>query len=159
MIIASAGEIAAAMADAMRGDARLPRARGLSDPELEDHVAALLADIGQTFSILDEDRDSVAQAALIADGSTIRGTISELHGAQRRRHGWTEVDMQREFEILRAEVTRTVRRGLAVAPEAPLEESIHLVHLLLDDYHRLSLRALNVEGGAPGVPPPVAPHS
>jgi PAS domain S-box-containing protein len=157
MIIASAGEIAAATADAMRGDSRLPRARQLSDPELEDHVAALLADIGQTFSILDEDRDAEAQAALIADGTTIRGTISELHGAQRRRHGWSEADMEREFEILRAEVTRTVRRGLAVAPEAPLDESIQLVELLLDDYHHLSLAALNTEGGAPGVPPPVAP--
>jgi hypothetical protein len=94
---------------------------------------------------------------LIADGTTIRGTISELHGAQRRRHGWSEADMEREFEILRAEVTRTVRRGLAVAPEAPLDESIQLVELLLDDYHHLSLAALNTEGGAPGVPPPVAP--
>jgi PAS domain S-box-containing protein len=157
MIIASAGEIASAMADAMRGDPTMSIARTVSDPELEDHVAALLADVGQTFSILDDDRDASAQAALIADGTTIRGTISELHGAQRRRLGWSEADLQREFDILRAEVARTVRRGLVVAPEAPLDESIHLVQLLLDDYHRLSLWALGAEGGAPGVPPLGAP--
>ncbi|HYN81372.1 MAG TPA: hypothetical protein VES88_07720 [Gemmatimonadaceae bacterium] len=38
------------------------------------------------------------------DGSVLRKVVSERHGAQRKRVGWTEDDLRREFEIIRATV-------------------------------------------------------
>lgn len=99
--------ILAALVAHLRSDPAVPGAAGLSDAELEDHIAPFLADITQSLSILGR---TVGEPALLRDGSDIQRLIAERHGAQRARFGWSEEGLAREFELLREEVTETVRR-------------------------------------------------
>jgi PAS domain S-box-containing protein len=90
------------------GRAGLAAAHGLTRSDLEDHAAALLADIVQSLVVVEEAEGEAS--AIMRDGSVLRRVISERHGAQRRRLGWTEKDLEREFDMLRAAVFAALRR-------------------------------------------------
>jgi hypothetical protein len=70
------------------------------------------------------------------DGTAIHRLIAERHGRQRHRLGWTEDADRREFEILREEVERAVRRH----SDAAVEEVIALLMRYIEHAERISLR-------------------
>jgi PAS domain S-box-containing protein len=112
----------------LRVDSAIPAARELVPVDLEDHVAAFLADIAQTLVILGE---TGGTRDLMRDGSELRRLISERHGEQRARLGWTEDALRREFEILGEEVEAALHRRSSADFSAPGEAVAALRRLLV----------------------------
>jgi hypothetical protein len=144
VLVASLGEIVSAFADRLRADPATPMARDATQSELEDHVASFLTDIATLFSILDD--GGGRRTPLIADGTDIQRLISDKHGAQRRRLGWTDDAMRREFAILHDEVESALRAGLAHSHGAPVEEALALFGLFLAEAEAISRRGWRKAG-------------
>jgi len=136
------------MVTRLRTDPELPTVGRLSDPQLQDHVPTFLADVAQSFVILRS--ASSASSELLRDGTDIQKEISERHGAQRYRLGWSEAAVSREFVILREEVDAALARR-ATAESAAAREAQELVGRFIEQAERASLRgyrnaALTSEG-------------
>jgi hypothetical protein len=103
--------------DRLRTDPLFSRAESLPNPVLEAHAMSFLGDLFQSLVVLEnaEGLDDADESELLAEGSRIQRFISELHGRQRHRLGWTEHALEREYQILREEVDSLVRRH---APDA-----------------------------------------
>src|SRR5256885_9482105 len=103
--------------DRLRTDPLISRAQPLPNPLLEDHAMSFLSDLFQSLVVLEnaEHLDDPDESELLGDGIRIQRLISELHGHQRYRLGWTEHALEREYQILREEVDSLVRRH---APDA-----------------------------------------
>jgi hypothetical protein len=96
----------------LRGDPLIPMAKTLARPLLEDHAMSFLSDVFQTLVILEKARslDARDEAELLEDGTEIQRLVSDLHGRQRHRLGWTENALQREYQIIVEEVESHARR-------------------------------------------------
>jgi signal transduction histidine kinase len=133
--LARAGEVLQAELDRLvggyvarlRADPAIPAAHELDRVDLEDHVASFLVDIAQTLVILAE---TGGRPDLIRDGSDLQRLISERHGAQRARLGWTAEALQREFQILGEEVEAALHRGSPTDSVASSEATETLRRLL-----------------------------
>jgi PAS domain S-box-containing protein len=120
----------------------IAKAKNLSRSELEDHAAAFLADIVQALVVVEEAHGG--PSSLMRDGSVLRRIISERHGAQRQRLGWTEDELKLEFRILKAAV---VEAANAVAIDERMTDAglarkaaEKLLMQLLDTAEEISVR-------------------
>jgi len=95
---------------AIRADGRFPGARELRGAQLRDHSTPLIGLLASQLTILGETcgRDP----ELLADGGHLQRLAAELHGAQRHRLGWNEVDIERETTLLVAEVERAINASV-----------------------------------------------
>ena len=120
----------------------IAKAKNLSRSELEDHAAAFLADIVQALVVIEEAQGG--PSSVMRDGSVLRRIISERHGAQRQRLGWTEDELKLEFRILKTAV-------LEAANEVAIDERMteagvarkaaeKLLMQLLDTAEEISVR-------------------
>ncbi|MES2521960.1 MAG: ATP-binding protein [Gemmatimonadota bacterium] len=108
----------------LRADDAIPDITPYSDTELEDHVAAFVADIALTLRALGQPfGDNTAQ---LRDGTTIRMFLAERHGAQRARLGWSEEAVMGEYRLLREVIEETLRRAIWVEPR-PSADTLHRV--------------------------------
>ena len=123
----------------LRSDAQLPFAATLTDVQLQDHIPTFLADVAQSFVILRS--TAGASAELLRDGSDIQQGISERHGAQRLRLGWTEAAVAREFALLREEVNAALARR-STSGSAATRDAHELVDRFIQQAERASLRGL-----------------
>jgi hypothetical protein len=119
----------------LRADPDVPAA---TEAELEDHLASLVTDLAQLLVILDGGPTGVGP--LIADGSRIQRMIAELHGAQRRRLGWTAALTEREFDYLADEAADALHRRASDDPALPVEDTIALVRAMLDEAKSIGRR-------------------
>ena len=106
----------------LRADPRIPLARTVTGPQLEDHARSYLIDVFQsltTLLALDGEPADGEEASLLRDGSRIQGLISDLHGRQRHRLGWTKDALEREYEILGEEIRSFTRRYVSEEYTAP----------------------------------------
>jgi len=142
---ASLGDVVASTMSRLREDPAVPLARGTSQAELEDHIASFVADLAQAFAILDE--AEADRVRLIRDGANIQRMISEQHGRQRRRMGWSEEALRREFEILGVEVEHAVRHAElpgAPATEIPgIDDQLPILRLMLQEAEEISVRGFH----------------
>ncbi|MGI8509409.1 MAG: PAS domain-containing sensor histidine kinase [Gemmatimonadaceae bacterium] len=99
----------------LRSDPGTPSAHTEDETRLEDHLASFLADLASTLITLDG--SLTEQNADVRDSSAIQRVVSERHGAQRARLGWSDAEIRREFTILREELTAAVLRR----PPAPVD--------------------------------------
>jgi hypothetical protein len=97
----------------LRTDPSAPEAHAMRRPELEDHALSLLADFAQSLVIIGEAREQAA--SYLRDGSAIQRIVAERHGVRRYAQGWREEALRRDYEIMREEVERGVRRRLRSA--------------------------------------------
>ncbi|HEX8319124.1 ATP-binding protein [Longimicrobium sp.] len=104
----------------LRSDPGTPHARRLSEAELEDHLASFLSDLAQTMGTT----HLAPQPGMRREETVIQRVISERHGLQRARLGWTEEEIRREFQVLREELAAAVRRRVHPCGEAELETAI-----------------------------------
>ncbi|HKG92910.1 MAG TPA: ATP-binding protein [Gemmatimonadaceae bacterium] len=137
LLATSVPGIVNALTEQLRADPETAGARSAAPIDLEDHTATFLADIAQSFAILDD--HGAHRVPLIQDGTEIQRLIAQKHGAQRRRLGWSEAAVHREFAILRREVESALLRGTAASPNAPIEESMALLSLFLREAEEISL--------------------
>jgi hypothetical protein len=128
----------------LRSDPVTVLAKNLPAPLVEDHAMSYFGDLFQTLVVLEKSDDlkDREEAALLTDGSNIQRLISELHGRQRFRLGWTEEALHREYEIMDAEVESLVKRH---APDEDVADKVawaqETLKRLLKAGHDASLKA------------------
>jgi|tagenome__1003787_1003787.scaffolds.fasta_scaffold20955405_2 PAS domain S-box-containing protein len=160
-----------AMTVRIREDGDMPGAKTLKFSQLVDHYPSFLADLGGMLITIEEGGGQ--PSALIADGTEIQRIVSEKHGAQRARLGWSADDISREYAILRDELGRTIRRRARAIPDSAVDEGLAILGRVLEQaeesslrgYHRVRAAARN---DTVGITPPAsvlggdmdaAPHS
>jgi signal transduction histidine kinase len=126
--------------DRVRIDPNMRIAAGLSFSQLADHLGALIADVGGALMVMEESKGS---SATLADAVEIQRLISERHGAQRQRLGWTEAALRREFMIVREELERVVRNASEFGDPLPVEDGTAVIGRFLDQAEYIAVRALN----------------
>lgn len=140
-LLAGLATLVEVVVERLRCDPTLPMAAGIRTSQVADHLSTLLADIAGALIVVEETAGE--SSPLLADAMEIQRLLSERHGAQRARLGWTEASMRREFMIIREELERVVRR--AVSPERPLDPAVAVatVNRFLDQAEYISVRALD----------------
>jgi signal transduction histidine kinase len=127
--------------DRMKSDPNMSMAAGLKFSQLADHLATLLADVGGALVVMEEAKGSSSPA--LADAVEIQRLISERHGAQRQRLGWSESALRREFMIIREELEKVVRTASEFGDPLPVEDGIAVIGRFLDQAEYIAVRALN----------------
>lgn len=126
----------------------IARSRGLNKSELEDHAAAFLADIVQALVAVEDAQGG--PSGVMRDGSILRRIISERHGAQRLRLGWTEDELRFEFEILKKSVDEAAKKVDADEQDRQAKNALQaartLLARLLDTAEEISLRGYRLAG-------------
>jgi signal transduction histidine kinase len=84
---------------------------------LEDHSASFLADIAQSLIVIEGAGGE--PAPLMRDAADIQLLIADRHGAYRQRAGWTESELEREYDLLLESIDETVRTALPATAEFP----------------------------------------
>ena len=137
--------VADTVVERLRGDPNLSMTAGLKYSQLADHLTALLADLGSALCLMEEVKG--AASGTLADAVEIQRLISERHGAQRQRLGWTESGLRREFMIVREEVERAIRTASEFGDPLPVEDALTVLGRFLDQAEYIAVRALNTGVG------------
>ena len=122
----------------IREDGEMPGAKMLKFSQLADHFPSFLADIGGMLITIEEGGGQ--PSALIADGAEIQRIVSDKHGAQRARLGWSENDVRREYAILHDELGRIIRRRARAIPDSAVDEGLAILSRVLEQAEEASLR-------------------
>ncbi|WP_420126300.1 ATP-binding protein [Longimicrobium sp.] len=120
-------------------DPALPSASRTDRVQLQDHTTTFLVEIGLAMITLDE---AGGEPALMRDGTEIQRVISERHGSQRARLGWSEDELRREFGVLRDIVVPLVRDEVRERAEVQVDVDVALgvLERLLQQAEVVSLR-------------------
>jgi hypothetical protein len=86
-----------------------PAVRRMGRPEVEDHVVTLIGAVAQALIIVGRSEGTEPQA--LADSREIQQTIATLHGRQRKRLGWSERQLSRDYELLAEELAVAARQA------------------------------------------------
>jgi hypothetical protein len=123
----------------IRSDELMPFAKSLKFSQLADHLPSYLADIAGMLIAIEEAGGQ--PTALVADGVEIQRTVAERHGAQRARMGWTLQALRREYDLLRDELSRVIRRRSRSLPTNSLDEASAIVERFVEQAEEMSVRA------------------
>ena len=121
----------------LRSDPAIPSAHAGSEADLEDHLATFLSDLAATFGAIDLAAPRESEA--VHDGAAIQRTVAERHGSQRRRLGWAEAEVVREFDILQEEVRAAILRRLHDRHPEQLEGALDAVRTFIQAARDASL--------------------
>ena len=99
---------AAGAAGELPGDGRLAEA------QLRDHATPFVALVASQLMTVGELRGRAPE--LLGDGARVQRLMAELHGAQRRRLGWTEAQVAQDYVILCEEMERAFGAAVDEAP-------------------------------------------
>lgn len=125
----------------IRSDPNLGTAAGLKDSQVADHLATLLADVAGALITIEQ--STGPHSALLADAIEIQRLVSERHGAQRARLGWTESDLRREFMIIREELERSVREQLRDTRPSDVADAVAVLNRFLDHSEYVAVNSLD----------------
>ena len=142
-ILSDLDTLVAAIVSRIRSDPNLTMAAGLRTSQVSDHLSTFLADVAGALSVVEE--SSGKPSPLLADAMEIQRLVSERHGAQRARLGWTESSLRREFMIIREELDRVVQRSVPRPGPLRSEDAIGVVNRFIDQAEYVSVRALERE--------------
>jgi signal transduction histidine kinase len=130
--------ITARFVAALRSDsATFTNVDKLTDVQLQNHVQTGLADIAQALMILESTSGDPSE--LMRDTTEIQRVVSERHGVQRQRLGWTEAALSREFQLLRKVMEEVL---VARGEVRPGEQARSLLQGFIERAELTSLRAL-----------------
>ena len=104
-------EILEAWLARLRTDGEFPEVRAMSSAQVEDHSLSFIGNVVQTLVIVEQ--TGGLESDLLSDSNAIQRFTCEHHGRQRRRIGFTERQLAREYAFLAEELVSRVRR---VAP-------------------------------------------
>ena len=110
-LAAHAETVAERYVSALRADPRFPGVAALPEVQLRDHVTPFVSLLAAQLMIIGETRGEAPE--LLGDGGRLQRVMAELHGAQRQRLGWSEADIERETQLLLAEVERSIQDMVA----------------------------------------------
>jgi signal transduction histidine kinase len=139
-IVMNLDPMVASIVERIRCDPAMRMSAGLRTSQVTDHLSTLLADVASAL-ITVEEVDGEA-SPLLADAMEIQRLVSERHGAQRARLGWTEAALRREFMIIREEVGRVIRG--AVPADGPLraDDALAAANRFIDQAEYIGVRTL-----------------
>jgi signal transduction histidine kinase len=140
MLLQELNQILETIVGRIRSDESLSISAGLRFSQLADHIGTFLADVGSALVIIEE--FSGQPSPLLADAAEIQRLISERHGTQRARLGWTESSMRREFMIIREELERVVQRGFRNGRHLQVEDAVAVLERFIDQAEFVTVRAL-----------------
>jgi hypothetical protein len=140
MLLQELNQILETIVARIRSDESLSISAGLRFSQLADHIGTFLADVGSALVIIEE--FSGQPSPLLADAAEIQRLISERHGTQRARLGWTESSMRREFMIIREELERVVQRGFRNGRHLQVEDAVAVLERFIDQAEFVTVRAL-----------------
>jgi signal transduction histidine kinase len=132
--------LVASIVERIRSDPALPMAKGVRMSQVTDHLSTLLADIGGALIVVEEAVG--VSSPLLADAMEIQRLVSERHGEQRARLGWTEAALRREFMIIREELERVVRRAVPADGGIQAADAVMTVNRFVDQAEYIGVRAL-----------------
>lgn len=138
-LLSSLDTTLAAIISRIRSDPNLAMTAGLKTSQVTDHLPTFLADVAGALITMEESGGS--RSPLLADAIEIQRLISERHGAQRTRLGWTESDLRREFMIIREELERVVTAHFADARTADVPDAIGVLNRFLDHSEYVVVRS------------------
>jgi len=141
VLLSQIESVADSVVERLRSDPNLTMSAGLKYSQLADHLTSLLADVGSALCVMEEAKGSAS--GTLADAVEIQRLISERHGAQRQRLGWTESALRREFMIVREEVDRAIRTASEFGDPLPVEDATTVLGRFLDQAEYIAVRALN----------------
>jgi signal transduction histidine kinase len=145
VLIAQMDSLIETIVNRLRWDESVTMSAGLKFSQLADHLGSLLADVGGGLVIMEEAQGS--PSGTMADAVEIQRLISERHGAQRQRLGWTEAALRREFMIVREEIGRVVRTASEFGDPLPVEDGLTVLGRFLDQAEYVAVRALKTGVG------------
>ena len=122
----------------LRGKLELTHVGTVPQTSLEDHVSSFLTEISQSLLLLGDPADDPAN--ILRDGTEIQRVISERHGAQRFRLGWTEKAVAHEYALLREVVEHFVKRAADAEQREELDSGLAAFQRFLEAAEEISLR-------------------
>ena len=125
----------------IRNDPNLNVVAGLKFSQVADHFAALFAGVAGALIVIEDLKGQ--PSPLLADTTEIQRLVSERHGLQRHRLGWSESALRREFRIVREELERVVREASDAEDPLPVEDGVAVIGRFLDQSEYVAVRALN----------------
>jgi signal transduction histidine kinase len=140
MLLEELNQIVETIVARIRSDESLSISAGLRFSQLADHMATFLADIASALVVIEEFGGQ--PSPLLADAAEIQRLVSERHGMQRARLGWTESSMRREFMIVREELQRVVQRGFRNGRRLQVEDAVAVLERFIDQAEFVTVRAL-----------------
>jgi PAS domain S-box-containing protein len=130
--------ITARFVTALRSEApRFPNVDKLTDVQLQNHLQTSLADIAQGLMILQATPGDPSE--LMRDTTEIQRVVSERHGVQRQRLGWTEAALSHEYRLLRQVIDEALAARGGVRPG---EQARSLLEGFIEQSEQASVRAL-----------------
>ena len=145
MLLSATERVEAEIVDQLRAERTLPGAATMDRALLADHTAAQLAVLANNLTALDEGR---SVPSLVSEGEEIQSILAVRHGDQRKRIGWRRQDVQLEFAIQHKVIDSFLRREAVRNTTADITKALGVVHRLLDDAEKASLKAF--EGSESG---------
>lgn len=136
-----ADSITAAYVRRLRAEALAREQEYLSDAQLEDHTSPFLSAVAQALITIEE---TGGDPGMMQDGTEIQRAISERHGNQRARLGWSDGTLRQEFHILRQTLAAVVREKLAGTSGVDVEGGLGVIDRLLTRAEQVSVRALHL---------------
>jgi signal transduction histidine kinase/DNA-binding response OmpR family regulator len=143
-LAAEAETVAERYVAALRADGRFPGARTLPSVQLRDHATPLVGLLAAQLMIAGETRGQSPE--LLADGAQVQRVMSELHGAQRHRLGWSEADIEREGALMIAETERALRAALPASATGAAEPTSDGAARVAVQYATASARQMLEQG-------------
>ena len=111
----------------LRADPEFADVRDLPTVEIEDHGLAFVADLVHSLIIVEH--TGGLESDLLREGTSLQRHIARQHGRQRKRLGWTESMLVREYDLLINVLRTRVLRHAGDSPDATISIGI-LVRLL-----------------------------
>lgn len=162
-LIANVAEIVDAWRERLLDECDFPGEHEFSKPQIEDHVATMIADLGLALRFIDSGDGEPSE--LLRDGTAIMRTIAEQHGGQRYRIGWPEPIVTAEMTLLAEVIEQMIRRIGEPPTAAETEIAVAAISGLIAQSTRHSVSsfrfaaAMNVPHvGHPGASPVARPE-
>jgi hypothetical protein len=97
-----------------RDPALSPDVRAMTAAEIEDHGITFLSDLAQSLVAIEAPGGPASD--IVRDGTEIQRFVSELHGRQRERLGWTEAQLARDYAHYADALEAAARRRTGAPP-------------------------------------------
>jgi signal transduction histidine kinase len=142
-VMSQLGPIVDRVVGRIRADSVINTPPSLRTSQVADHLSTLIADIASSLAVLEEASGHPSQ--MLADAMEIQRLVSERHGAQRARLGWSEAAMRREFMIIREEMNQAVSNAVTPGGDLTVEVAGAALGRFIDQAEFAGVRALERE--------------
>ena len=115
-----------------------------SDFDLRDTAFTLVASLAGLLAMWGEIGTAETSPAIV-DGNSIQRLVAELHGAQRRRLGWSEELVARDFDQLRGAIMDEIR--VAAPVDVSTRPVLDLLSRVLEQAKRSALQGWHSSAG------------